>query len=164
MFCPDCGTENAKSQKFCTRCGSNLAALEHARTVVSEVAGGGTASRFEASTVLRIVAFVSIFGLFFTTAGTVALLAIEAGTERGIHTPIPIFFGLGGMLTVAMICRHLLSLIKTEMKEGAQFARPPQVQPQIKGITNRSLSEGASYFSVTEQTTQQFDPQRRPNL
>lgn len=162
MFCPDCGTENARSQKFCTRCGSNLMALEHARTIVSEVAVT-PASPVEPHTVLKILSLVAIFGLFFTTAGTIALLAIEAGTERGIHTPIPIFFGLGGLFTVFMICRYLVGLIHSAPKSTMQFTRAPQTQPSLKPTTNRSLAEGTPYFSVTEQSTQQFDPQRRPN-
>jgi hypothetical protein len=160
MFCPDCGTENARGQKFCTRCGNNLMALEHARTVVSEVAGSSS-SQLQAGTVLKIVALVSVFGLFFVTAGTVALLGIEASTANGIHTPIPVFFGLGGLLTVAVICRYLLNLIKSPAKTEAQYTKVKPTQPPLKPTTNRSLGEGDPYFSVTEQPTQQFDPQRR---
>jgi hypothetical protein len=162
MFCPDCGTENARGQKFCTRCGNNLMALEHARTIVNEVAVTPS-SPIEPRAVLRIVSLVAIFGLFFITGGTIALLGIEASTERGIHTPIPIFFGLGGLFTVFMICRYLVSLINAAPKPTMQFTRAPQAQPPLKPTTNRSLAEGTPYFSVTEQSTQQFDPQRRPN-
>jgi hypothetical protein len=161
MFCPDCGTENSRSQKFCTSCGSNLIALQHARTVVSEVVGNST-HQLQAGTVLKIVAFVSIFGLFFVTAGTVALTAIEiaASHDGRIHTPLAGFFGLGGLLAVVMICRHLLSLIKSAPKAEPQPTNLPQAQP-LKNTTNRSLAEGSPYFSVTEQATQQFEQQRR---
>lgn len=162
MFCPDCGTENSKSQKFCTRCGSNIMALEHARTVVSEVAGSNSANHLQPSTVLKIVAFVSILGMFFVTAGTVAILGIEAASTGRINTPISIFFGLGGMFTIMMICRYLLGLVKSAPKSEIQFTKVAQAQP-LKSTTNRSLSEGQPYFSVTEQSTQQFEPQRRTN-
>jgi hypothetical protein len=161
MFCPDCGTENSRSQKFCTSCGSNLIALQHARTVLTEVASN-SAHQLQAGTVLRIVAFVSIFGLFFVTAGTVALTGIEIGASHDgrIHTPLAGFFGIGGLLAVVMICRHLLNLIKSSPKAEPQPAKP-QASPPLKPTTNRSLAEGSPYFSVTEQATQQFDPQRR---
>jgi hypothetical protein len=162
MFCPDCGTENSRSQKFCTSCGSNLIALQHARTVVSEVVGNST-HQLQAGTVLKIVAFVSIFGLFFVTAGTVALTGIEIGVSHDgrIHTPLAGFFGLGGLLAVVMICRHLLSLIKSAAKAEPQLTKLPQAQPPLKPTTNRSLAESSPYFSVTEQATQQFERQPR---
>ncbi|HYE72842.1 MAG TPA: zinc ribbon domain-containing protein [Blastocatellia bacterium] len=162
MFCPDCGTENSRSQKFCTRCGSNLIALEHARTIVGEVAGGNSSNQLSSAAVLKIVAFISIFGIFFVTAGTIALLVIEAASTGRIHTPISIFFGLGGLFTIAMICRYLLNLVKSAPKSDVQFSKVAQAQP-LKATTNRSLAEAQPYFSVTEQNTQQFEPQRRTN-
>ncbi len=37
MFCPNCGTDNSKGQKFCTRCGTNLLAIDRAREIITEL-------------------------------------------------------------------------------------------------------------------------------
>jgi hypothetical protein len=159
MFCPDCGAENSRGQKFCTRCGTNLIAIDRARDIISEMTTNTPLPQFESSTVLKIVALISIFGFLFVTTGTVALMLIDNG--RG---PIPVFFGLGGFISLVMLCRHLLKLVNPVAKVGANPASPPLVSaaPIARGSTNRALNEGATpYHSIIEDPTQQFEAERR---
>lgn len=162
MYCPDCGTENVRGQKFCTRCGNNLLALERARDIVSDVTSGGMSGTVEGSTLLKIVALISIFGFLFVTGGGIALAAIESPGS----SPIPFFTIIGGYTAIFLICRHLIRLInvgaqKNETKRGA--VPPAYVAPVVApGSTQRSLGEGAvPYQSVTEQTTRQFEGRSR---
>ena len=56
MFCPDCGAENSRSQKFCTRCGTNLIAIDRAREIVSEMKANVSAPPVSPRAILIIVA------------------------------------------------------------------------------------------------------------
>jgi hypothetical protein len=149
MFCPDCGAENSRSQKFCTRCGTNLIAIERAREIVSEMSANVSAPPLEPSSILRIVALISAIGFIATTAGTVAL--IRAGG------PIPVFFALGGFITTVMICYYLLQMIKPPARtEMSRQASP------VASATNRALGGSSSpYHSIIEESTQQFETERR---
>jgi hypothetical protein len=158
MFCPDCGAENSKGQKFCTRCGTNLIAIDRARDIVSEVATGAPVPQLQSSTVLKSVALISIFGFLFLTIGTVILIEIDDG--RG---PIPVIFGLSGFAALVLICRYLLKLIAP----NAAAVGPPSLPasytaPAMRGATNRRLSEPAApYQSIIEDPTKQFESERR---
>jgi hypothetical protein len=160
MFCPDCGINNQHGQKFCTRCGTNLIALDRARDILSEVATGAASNQIDATMILKIVALISIFGLLFTTGGTIALMAFDRG-----RSPIPILFGLGGLAFIVFICRYLLRLIGAPQKSELKRATPRPshtFQPVMSGSTNPKLGEGSGpYQSITEQTTQQLEAQRR---
>ncbi|HEY6403441.1 MAG TPA: zinc ribbon domain-containing protein, partial [Blastocatellia bacterium] len=111
MFCPDCGTENSRSQKFCTRCGTNLIAIDRAREIVSEMEANISAPPASPSSILKIVTLISAIGFVATTAGTIAM--------KGVAGPLSIFFALGGFTALIMICRYLLQMItptaKTQM-------------------------------------------------
>jgi hypothetical protein len=115
-------------------------------------------SQFESSTILKIVALISIFGFLFVTVGTIILMAIDNG--RG---PISLFFGLGGFAALVLICRHLLKLIpsssKTDHKNTSLSSYSP---PVVRGATNRRLNEPVTpYQSIIEDPTQQFEAERR---
>lgn len=156
MFCPDCGTENLRGQKFCTRCGSNLMALWRARDIVTELATGNSAPQVEASTVLKIIALISIFGMMFTIGGTIALMGIDEG-----KTPIPIFVALGGFGTIVMICKQLFKLISA--LSAAKPSSAHTAATNVSATTNRRLGEEMPiYHSVIEQPTQQIESQRQP--
>ena len=156
MFCPDCGAENSRSQKFCTRCGTNLIAIDRAREIVNEMKANVSAAPVTPSSILRIVALISAIGFIAITAGTVAL------GHRG--DPIALFFALGGFTALVMICRYLLEMIKpparTEINRQA-----PQAEPAISGVgsaTNRALGgPSAQYHGIIEEPTQQFETERR---
>ena len=159
MFCPDCGAENSKGQKFCSRCGTNLIAIDRAREIVTEMTTSAPAPLFESSTILRIVALIGIFGFLFVTIGTVILMAIDNG--RG---PISLFFGLSGFTSLVLICRYLLKLINPSAIAGPKKKSmpPTYIPPPARGATNRALSESATpYHSVIEDQTKQFEAERR---
>lgn len=152
MYCPDCGVENTRSQKFCTRCGTNLTVIDRAREIISEVSTGTPAPQFESSSIFKTVAWISILGFLLVTIGTVIIMAIDEG-----RTPIPVFFGVSGFGALVLICRQLLALIKSsENKKRSDY-----LPPAIPKATNRALTEQPSYNSVVEETTQQFEAERQ---
>jgi hypothetical protein len=159
MFCPDCGTDNQRNQKFCTRCGSSLLALEHARNIVSEIGAGGNTSAVEGSTILKVVALISIFGFLFVTAGGIFLALIES------DSPVPFVTIIGGYTAIVLICRRLLSLINpaAQKNDNRRAAPPGYVAPAVApGMTNCSLGEGTvPYHPVTEEATRQFEGRPR---
>lgn len=163
MYCPDCGTENLRSQKFCTRCGKNLSAIDRGAEGVTNFQAGPTINQPNASTILKVVALISTFGLLTITGGTIFLTLIER------RPPVPLFFGLAGLFSIVMICRHLLRLIS-----GPAYTEPPRpvpmpvqtptptymAPPAPRGNTNRHLSESSPYQSVIEERTRQFETER----
>lgn len=162
MYCPDCGTENVRGQKFCTRCGSNLLAIDRARDIITEFGAAPPASQISSSTILKVVALISIFGLLTITGGTIFLMMIDRG-----RTPVPLFFGFAGLFAMVMICRYLLRLINAPAVSASQrpvalpaYAASAPASP-ARGATNRRLSEGdVSYHSVVEERTRQFEQER----
>jgi zinc-ribbon domain len=159
MFCPDCGAENSRGQKYCTRCGTNLIAIDRAREIVSEMSTGAPVPQFESSSIMKTVAWVSIFGFLFITLGTVIIMAIDEG-----KTPIPVLFGMSGFAALVLICRHLLGLVRYAGRgENKKFSRHEDyVPPAIPKATNRALNEPSpSFNSIIEEPTQQFEAERQ---
>jgi zinc-ribbon domain len=157
MFCPDCGAENSRGQKYCTRCGTNLIAIDRAREIVSEMTAGAPVPQYESSTVIKSVAWISIFGFLFITIGTVILMGIDSTRPQ-----IPVFFGIGGFVALVLICRHLLGLIKSAGKAERYSRQADYIPPATPRATNRSLNEPSpSYNSIIEEPTQQFEDERQ---
>jgi hypothetical protein len=154
MFCPDCGAENSRSQKFCTRCGTNLIIIDRAREIVSEMKANVPPPPAPPSSILRIVALISAIGFIAITSGTVALKNAK---------DIPFIFALGGFTALVMICRYLLQLINPPAR--TEMSQQSPVEPATSGVgsvTNRALSESPTpYHSIIEEPTQQFETERR---
>ncbi|MEP7338354.1 MAG: zinc ribbon domain-containing protein [Acidobacteriota bacterium] len=159
MFCPNCGTENAKSQKFCTRCGTNLLAIDRAREIVSEMTGSAPVSQVSPNLVFITAALISIIGIIVIAVGTTEL------AQRPDRGPEPIIFCLVGFATLVLICRYLISLIKPASKSSTKAIispAPPVFIPT--STTNRSLNEApAPYQSIVEDSTRQLEGDRRSN-
>ena len=156
MFCPDCGAENSRSQKFCTRCGTNLIVIDRAREIVSEREANVSAPPVSPSSILKIVALIGAIGFVATTAGTEAMMNVPG--------PLPIFFALGGFTALIMICRYLLQMITPTVKTQMnwQAARTKSTTSGAYGATNRALGESSTpYHSVIEEPTQQFETECR---
>ena len=155
MFCPDCGAENSRSQKFCTSCGTNLIAIDRAREIVSEMRANASAPPVSPGGILKIVALISAIGFIATAAGTVALK--HTGLTQS-------FFALVGFTALVMICRYLLQLIKLPARTEMSRQAPP-VESATSGVgsaTNRALGGSPTpYHSVIEEPTQQFETERR---
>ena len=155
MFCPDCGAENSRSQKFCTRCGTNLIAIDRAREIVSEMKANVSAPPVSPRAILILVALISAIGFIATTAGTVAL------EHSG---PIQVLFALGGFTALVTICRYLLQLIKPPARTEMSRQVPP-MESATSGVgsaTNRALGGSPTpYHSIIEEPTQQFETERR---
>jgi hypothetical protein len=156
MFCPDCGAENSRSQKFCTRCGTNLIDIDRAREIVSEMKANVPPPPAPPSSVLRIIALISAIGFIATTSGTVALKHIGGG--------LPLLFALGGFTALVMICRYLLQLLKPPARTEMSRQAPPLESSTsgVGSVTNRALGESPTpYYSIIEEPTQQFETERR---
>jgi hypothetical protein len=162
MFCPDCGTANVKSQKFCTRCGANILAIDRAREIIGDVAAGPTVNQPQSTTILKIVALISIFGFLFITSGTVFLALIDDGKSA-----ISIGFGVVGFMALVLICRSLLRLA-SRVEPVRQVIAPSYITPApppVRAVTNRRLGEASiAYDSVTEESTRQFESERQGPL
>ena len=159
MFCPNCGTDNSKGQKFCTRCGTNLLAIDRAREIITEMNNPVQVPTVSPNLVFLCVALLSLVGFIAITVGTVEMFNRDAN-----RSPIPIFFALGGFASLVMICRYLLGLIKPTVKVEKPVIQPPQVSyhpPTIqRGTTNRALNEASPYQSIVEDPTRQFEHER----
>lgn len=159
MFCPECGTDNARNQKFCTRCGTSLLAIEYARSIVNEMAAGKASSGVEASIVLKAVAAVSTIGFLTTMVGTIVLSNIY---DRPGDAPVGLLFGLAGLVALILINRQLLKLISNPQAQSKPHPLQNILPQQPVGhVTNRNLGEGTQpYYSVTEERTRQLENQR----
>jgi len=155
MFCPNCGTENSKGQKFCTRCGTNLLAIDRAREIISEMNTVSVPS-VSPNLVFVTVALLSIIGFIAISVGT-----NELAEGDSIHTPLPFAFAVGGFISLVMICRYLIGLIKPTVKVEKPVIQAPPVSytppPIQRGTTNRALNEAAPYQSIIEDPTRQFE-------
>lgn len=160
MFCPNCGTDNSKGQKFCTRCGTNLLAIDRAREIITEMSSAAPASAVSPNLVFVTVALLSMVGFLAITVGTFEMMRGD-----GAHTPLPIVFAMAGFSALVMICRYLLGLIKPGTRvETKPVFQPPQVpfspQPIPRGTTNKALNEASPYQSIIEDPTRQFEHER----
>ena len=166
MFCPNCGTDNSKGQKFCTRCGTNLLAIDRAREIISEVSGFAPTTGVSPNLVFIATVLLSIIGFIAVTLGTYQLARDD---ER--HGPLPFFFMAGGFTALVLICRYLIGLIRPANKPATKTIQPPplsaphpQFPPVQHGNTNRALNEASvPYQSVIEAPTRQFEHEKRSN-
>ncbi len=165
MFCPNCGTDNSKGQKFCTRCGTNLLAIDRAREIISEMNGATPAPAVSPNLVFATVALLSVIGFIAVTLGT-----YELSKDDGRHGPLPFFFMAGGFTSLILICRYLIRLIQPASKKETKMIQPAQpnsyIQPQPvqPGTTNRALNEASvPYQSIVEDPTRQFEHEKRSN-
>jgi hypothetical protein len=157
MFCPDCGAENSRGQKYCTRCGTNLIAIDRAREIVSEMTAATPVPQVDSSSIIKIVAWISSFGFLFITLGAVIITAIDEA-----RTPMGILFGFGGFAALFLICRHLLGLTKSAGRAETSSRHADYTHPATPKATNRVLNEPSpSYNSIIEEPTQQFEAERQ---
>ena len=169
MFCPNCGLENSKGQKFCRRCGANLQVYDLAQNLITEVATGKPANQVESNHILKIIAFISTFGFLVVTGGAVGLTAIQyAVSEMRHEPPFGLFLAFFGYGAIVLICRRLLKLMETARIEAKPFLVQPALPaqpyaPPLPSQTNRNLAAAPVYTSITEQETQQFEHERRAN-
>ncbi len=160
MFCPDCGAQNIKSQKFCVRCGSNLLIVDRAREIIGEVGAAGAIRENNSSNAMRMLALISIAGFLCVTVGTIFLVLIDSG-----QSPVSSIFGVGGFVALILICRMLLRASNTASARNVSTnerivipSNPPQI---THSGTNRGLGAAVPFQSVTEDSTRQFEGERQ---
>ncbi len=156
MYCPDCGTENSTGQKFCTRCGTNLKAIESARAVVTEIGAPGSGNQLDKASLLRTIQWVSISGLFLITLGTILMLAIE-GVEHHGGLPISFFFPLAGFIALVLIVRRLIRMLEISQNAPVRFEAPLLTQMPTRGTTQQLPPMETMPYSVVEEKTRQFE-------
>jgi hypothetical protein len=174
MFCPSCGLENAQSQKFCRRCGTNLLALQAATEMVSGMAQGHATNQLDPKFVLKIIAALGIAGFLFITGGAIALTAIQATTTpdgRGLDgPPLGLFLAFCGYGALVWLCRMLMKWASPMNGKPALpvFNQPLSYAPPINQMappsavganTNPALNAAPAYQSIIEDETRQFAKQ-----
>ncbi len=155
MYCPDCGTENSSGQKFCTRCGTNLKAIESARAVVTEIGAPGSANQLDKASLLQTIQWVSISGLFLITLGTILMLSIESIEHHG--PPISFFFPFAGFTALVLIVRRLIRMLENSQNSPVRLETPIPVQMPMRGTTQQLPPREAMPYSVVEEKTRQFE-------
>ena len=155
MYCPDCGTENANSLKFCTRCGTNLKAIESARAVVTEIGAPGSGNQIDKASILRTIQWVSILGLLLVTLGSIIMLAIEGTEHHG--PPIALFFLLTGFTALVLIVRRLIKMWEAVQNSSPRMETPMPVHAPLRGTTQQLPPMETMPYSVVEEKTRQFE-------
>ncbi len=161
MFCPDCGTDNSRNQKYCVRCGSNLVVVDQARSIIQEVAGNNSTEKVNPSTVLKTTGIISVLGFLFILVGTIVL---TLATEHQPGPPTGLFFAFVGFTALVLIVRRILRLIEHPQQPAKSFIHQIMQEKKnaIPQAQTRSLSDAgeAPYYSVTEERTRQFERER----
>lgn len=168
MFCPTCGLENAKGQKFCRRCGTNLLALDLARELLSETTTGQTSPRLDPHSLLKYVTLISTLGILIVTSAVLVLGLAQYNTQEWQHgPPLAAFVAIFGYGIIGLVCWRILRLLELSQTEGPALTRPAAFPPATQqtsvkdGTTNRQLNEARTYHSITESETLQFQGERR---
>ena len=177
MFCPSCGLENAQSQKFCRRCGTNLLALHTASGIVNEMVQGQPTNHIDPKFVLKIITLLGSLGFFLVTAGAVVMSIIQltSGSELRNEPPFGILLALFGYSALVLICGMLMRWVRLMnnnkptfpvLSHPINYAPPvPQITPvsAVTPNTNPALNAAPAYQSIIEDETRQFvkQPQNR---
>ena len=154
MYCPDCGTENSNGLKFCTRCGTNLKAIESARAVVTEISAPGSGNQLDKTALLRTIQWISITGLFLITIGTIIILGSEP--DRG-GPPISFIFPIIGFTALVLIVRRLIKMLEVPQPYSMPIETPMPVRSPIRGTTQQLPPMETMPYSVIEEKTRQFE-------
>jgi len=154
MFCPSCGAESTIELNYCNRCGANL----------------GTALTSSVPPVnINVTKPILIIGavmLFLTLGGFAGAIsgATEVATRVGggdLSMAI-IFFGMVTILTVdVLLFCLLLKLINAALGSHKVSTRHPAPQEQAR-FARPITAKLQPALSVTENTTQFFDPYASP--
>jgi hypothetical protein len=165
MYCPDCGTENLNGQKFCTRCGTNLKAIESARAVVSEIGEPGGANQLDKASILRTIQMLSILGFFLVTLGAFLITVV---TDHGRDDPpIGIFFAIPGFIALVLMVRKLMKMLESSatpnktfgnwMKTTLEQRSEVPMPVSQRGTTQQLPPVDTMPYSVVEEKTRQFE-------
>ena len=152
MYCPDCGTENSNALKFCTRCGTNLKAIESARAVVTEISAPGSSNQLDMASIVRTIQWLRMGGFFLITLG--AYLITLATDHSRYDPPIGLFFAIAGFVALILIIRRLIRML--DAPQIISKEAPPIMHLPASGTTQQLPPVGVPY-SVVEEQTRQFE-------
>ncbi len=168
MYCPDCGTENANGMKFCTRCGTNLKAIESARAVVTEISEPGSSNQLDKASILRTIQWLSMGGIFMITTGAFLLTTVA---DHGRNEPIGLMFAFLGFTALVLMVRRLMKMLdapeipkksfgnwmKTTIEQRAGQGETPMKQMPMQSTTQQLPPMDTVPYSVVEEKTRQFE-------
>lgn len=158
MYCPDCGTDNSRNQKYCVRCGSNLIVVDQARSIIQEVAGNNSTEKVNPGTVLKTAGIISGLGFLFILIGAIVL---TVSTEGQHGPPLGLLFSIAGFTALVLIVRRMLRLIENPRHPAKSFIN--QIMQEKKNSVAQSQTRSlpdmgeTPYYSVTEERTRQFE-------
>src|ERR1041385_8385271 len=114
MFCLNCGTENAQTIRFCSRCGTNLDDVRQALLAPRPSQPLAPLGSDHIKLILRAVAAISILTPAVIFAAIITIFGIaNAGSSRyspGDIVPLVLFLALGGLAAVTIIVVRLLRM------------------------------------------------------
>ena len=152
MYCPNCGQSNEIGQRFCRKCGLNLAAINESIT-----------SQLNAGQVVPVDRRLEMFGnVVFGGLGVVGLAAVSgliyAVVTGFILSGKGVVFGIIVSALIVFLVLALVYVILNEVKKDKKAKQPmPAVKQEIeKPETARLLDTGRfePVPSVIEDTTE----------
>lgn len=154
MYCPNCGNQNSRDQKFCRSCGLGLEKIAQSLTDQLPTKADKTLTQQKEKLERLGVAAVSVFGL-----GVLSIFLYNI-VYKMMLTQGKIMTGLVALALMLVLGCGLLSVIlfakANELKEAAA-KRPIDGPPELKPTeTTRALlpeSHPEPIVSVTEGTT-----------
>jgi len=165
MQCPLCGAANTTGLRYCTRCGGNLVQSAPAADVerLRQTEHGWDIEKIELpgisgkrlSGVFWAVATFAMVSLFVLFGLSVPLTLFHAPKE----VVVPLFmFGPAAIVLIAWMLIKQLSRLVTMMEEDRRGARQ---KPRVAASPPQIAAPPASFRSVTEHTTRNFEPAYR---
>ena len=175
MFCPSCGLENAQSQKFCRRCGTNLFALQAATEMFNGVTQGHATNHIDPKFVLKMITLFGLLGFFVVTGGALAMSIVQiTSTPADLRNepPFGLILAFLGYTALTLICGMLLRWVRRTNERPAVpvISNPVSYAPPVNQIaaapvvganTNPALNAAPAYQSIVEDETRQFVKQSR---
>jgi|SRR6185436_35857 len=150
MYCPSCGSENSKDQRFCRACGLHLQTISQVVAHQLNAKESFAPTRQESRSIWQnplLYGFLMImFGL------TVIFIGKRALGEQLVAD-------IGTLISVVGVTFFILKGLFLLNQSRASIAAPAKDPPRADTTTELSpLLEAKEQPSVTEFTTRNFDP------
>lgn len=172
MYCPGCGFHNQNGIKFCTRCGTNLAAVSHAladetRTDALDDEAKNLIKDYykgRRNLILSVALIVGGIKLFF-----LLLAAGLPGEAAAVFTCWLFFWGIPLMgigLSQFLNAKGEMRALRYDLPSRA-LPRPVETREPVRAITERLVIDSGERVttepmmmpSVTEETTRRLEDQ-----
>ena len=160
MHCPKCGNESDFDQKFCRKCGLNLAPISSLVLVDSGRDDEQKPDKVERDKlILRRMVSWMIWGCVILLIGLVLLATGRAFDVPKFLSPLASFLLIGGTATAAY---GVLAALREGIASPKELARPKGRDELSSSATNELSGEvPVGLPSVTERTTQLIGDDRK---